>query len=129
MKAMLLERRRIECGRCRASNVGNEGGGSGGVVVEKRKLAEGWLEALAGKRGTRASLELHPTVPSKEKIKMHSALRDYTRLHGDGGCRQVATQNCTLSRAEAKVMRGAEVTKPRHDRGASLRSHMPASAP
>ena len=62
--------------------VGNERGGSVGVVVEKGKLAKEWSGWLVGKRGIRALLEAHPAVPSKKDGVLHSTRRDNTCPHG-----------------------------------------------
>ena len=42
---------------------------------------------------------------------------------------EVPLRNCTLRRMESEVVRGAEVPKPPHERGAPCRSHASVAAP
>ena len=41
---------------------------------------------------------------------------------------EVPLRNCTLSRMEPEVMRGAKVPKPSHERGAPRRTHISVAA-
>lgn len=61
--------------------IGNEGGGSIGVVIGEKKFVAGRMGLLVRGRGTRASLEARPGVQPQEDSVLHSSRRDHTSTH------------------------------------------------